>query len=235
MHRWIIFAVALAPAIAFAQTSPQREPPSPTVTVTASATSTLPNDRMTAWLRADSDNASAKVAAADVNARIAAATKRLQGNPAITASSAGYSTTPINEKDRPTRWHVTQTIKLESADFGALAAEIGALQESGLLFTSMAFSLSDDARRRVEDGVTQNAIHAWQQRVQNAAAGLGYGAWRVGEVNVQTNDGGRPFPMSVARSDMKLMAAPMPAPAVDAGTSDVTVAVSGSAWLLQPR
>ncbi|MBS0321876.1 MAG: SIMPL domain-containing protein, partial [Proteobacteria bacterium] len=211
-------ATLLAATAAHGQVPPPREPQPPIVTVSASATATLPNDRMTAWMRADSDNASAKVAAADVNARIAAAMKRLQGVPAITTASAGYSTNPITEKDRPTRWHVTQTIKLESADFSTLATEIGALQESGLLFSSMAFSLSEDARRRAEDSVTQDAIRAWQQRAQNAATGFGYGAWRVGEVSVQTSDGGRPFPMMVARSDMKVMAAPMPAPAVDAGT-----------------
>ena len=227
-----LLALLLATAIALpaAAQAPQRDAIAPTVNVTASATVTLPNNRMTAWLRAEAENPSAKAAAADVNARVTRALARIKGIPAITASSAGYGTDQISDKGKPARWRVAQTIKLESADFATLAGEIGNLQDDGMLFSGMAFSLSDDARRTAEDGVTQQAIKAWQQRAQNAATALGYSTWRVGEVNVQTNDGGRPFP--VMRSDMKMMSAAAAAPPpVEAGTADVTVTVNGSAVL----
>lgn len=223
----LLAAAVTMPAVAQA---PTRDPLAATVNVTASATVTLPNNRMTAWLRAESENANAKTAAADVNARVTRALARIKGIPAITASSAGYGTDQVSDKGKPARWRVAQTIKLESADFATLAGEIGSLQDDGMLFSGMAFSLSDDAHRAAEDSVTQQAIKAWQQRAQNAATALGYSSWRVGDVSVQTNDGGRPFP--IMRSDMKMMAAAAsPPPPVEAGTADVTVTVNGSAVL----
>jgi predicted secreted protein len=231
-----LLAVLLAVTIALpaAAQAPMRDPATATVNVTASATVTLPNDRMTAWLRAEGENASAKAAAADVNARVTRALARIKAIPSITASSAGYGTDQISDKGKPVRWRVAQTIKLESADFATLAGEIGNLQDDGMLFSGMAFSLSEDARRTAEDSVTQQAIRAWQQRAQNAASALGYASWRVGDVNVQTNDSGRPFP--IMRSDMKMMAAAAsPPPPVEAGTADVTVTVNGVAVLQSPK
>jgi predicted secreted protein len=229
---WLIPLFATLALPVMAQT-PTRDASPPTVNVSASATATLPNDRMTAWLRAESDNASAKVAAADVNTRVTAALARVKGVSAISASSAGYGTDQLNDKGKPARWRVTQTIKLESGDFPALAAVIGQLQDDGLLFTGMAFSLSDDARRKAEDSVTQQAIKSWQARAAAASSALGFGAWRVGDVNVQTSDGGRPFPMM--RSDMKVMSAAAAPPPVEAGTTEVTVTVSGAAVLQAPK
>lgn len=230
MKQWIaLLATALA-CTAAAQTPP-KDPPPPSVNVTASATATLPNDRMIAWLRAESENASAKTAAAEVNTRMAGVLARIKATPAITASSAGYATNQIAEKGKPTRWRVAQTVKLESGDFAALATEIGALQDDGMLFTGMAFTLSDGARRTAQDSVTQQAIKAWQQRAQAAASGFGYGSYRVGEVSVQTNDGGQPYPMM--RSEMKVMSAAAAPPVVEAGAADVTVTVGGSAVLQQ--
>jgi predicted secreted protein len=157
----------------------------------------------------------------------------LKSQPSITVASSGYSTDQIVDKGKPARWRVSQSIRLESADFAVLATAIGKLQDEGLLLSGLGFSLSDAARKTAEDGVTAQAIKAWQQRAQNAAQAFGYGAWRVGSVHVQTNDGGRPF--MAMRSDMKMMAAaPMPV-AADAGTTDVTVSVSGDALLASPR
>jgi predicted secreted protein len=205
----------------------------PSVTVNASATATLPNDRMSAWLRTESENASAAVAAADVNTRMARALAKLKAQPAIKVASSGYSTNAIVEKGKPTRWRVSQAITLDSADFAVLATEVGKLQDDGMLLSGLGFSLSDAARKTAEDSVTQQAIKSWQERAQNAAQALGYTAWRVGTVHVQTNDGPRPY--MAMRSEMKTMAA-APAPvAADAGTTDVTVNVSGDALLSSPH
>ena len=129
---------------------------------------------MHAWLRAESENASAAVAAADVNTRMARVLAKLKALPSISVASSGYSTDAIVDKGKPTRWRVSQSVKLDSADFAALATEIGKLQDDGLLLSGLGFSLSDAARKTAEDSVTQQAIKSWQQRAQNAAQALGY-------------------------------------------------------------
>ena len=227
-----LFATAAAPLAAQGPAPPV--PPVPMVTVSASATITLPNDRMHAWLRAENENASAAAAAADVNARVAKALARIKAVSGVKASTSGYGTNQIVEKGRAPRWRVVQTVKLEGTDFPALAALIGKLQdEDGMLLSGMSFALSEEARKEAQDSVTQQAIKAWQQRAQNAATGLGFAAWRPGRVNVQTSDAGRPYPMMARGESMATAAAPPVA--VEAGTTDVSVTVSGDAVLDAPR
>jgi hypothetical protein len=58
-------------------------------------------------------------------------------------------------------------------------------------------------------------------------------AWRPGRVTVQANDGGRVYPMARAQAlGASSAAAPV---ALEAGTTDVTVTVSGEALLEQPQ
>src|SRR6185503_8216659 len=125
-----------------------------------------------------------------------------------------------------TRWRVQQSISLESSDFAALAALLTKMQaEDTLVMSGMTFDVSNDARRKVEDALTQEAIKGWQARAQSASKALGFDAWRVGHVNVMTGDPMRPQPM------MRMAAAAGGAAPVNAegGNTDVTVTVSGDA------
>jgi len=232
--RWIVrIAIAGAAAVTIADASAQVPPPGPpTVTVSASSTATVPNDRLQAWLRAEAENASAAAAASQVNATVAKALATAKAYPAVKVASAGYSTYQVGEQNKPQRWHVSQSISLDATDFTAAATLISKLQdEGGMLLSNMAFSLSDKARHDAEDSVTQQAIKGWQERAQRAAQGLGFGAWRTGRVTVQANEGGRVFPMARAPAMSVQAAAPV---AVEAGTTDVTVSVTGDAVLDQP-
>ncbi len=96
-----------------------------------------------------------------------------------------------------------------------------------------AFRSATRAVARAEDNVTQQAIKSWQVRAQNAATGLGFGGWHPGHINVQTGDGGRPYPMMRAQA-MTASSGPSPV-AVEAGTTEVSVTVSGDALLDSTR
>lgn len=202
-------------------------PMQPAVTVSASATATVSNDRLQAWLRAEAENPSAAAAASQVNALVAKALASARGYPAVKTATAGYSTQQITEKGKPSRWHVAQSISLDSADFTAAATLITKLQEdNGLLLSGMGFSLADKTRRDAEDGVTRQAIRSWQTRAEQAAQALGFAGWRPGHLTVQAGDGGRMYPT------MRAQAAPGFAPVtLEAGTTDVTVTVNGEAIL----
>jgi predicted secreted protein len=204
--------------------------PASMVTVTASANANVANDRAQAWLRAESENASAAAASNDVNARIAKALGRIKALAGVTAQTSGYSTQQIAERGKPTRWRVVQTVSLEGSDFAAIAALITQLQdEDGLLLSGIAFTVSEAKRRATEDELTQQALASWRTRAQNAARGLGFGGWRPGHITVSTNDFGRPQPF--ARGGVSAMsAAPAPVP-LEAGVTEVTVTVTGDAVL----
>jgi len=228
----LVAALAFAATVASAQLPPS-PPQQPAVTVTASATATVPNDLMQATLRAEAENASAAAAASEVNAKVAKALAIAKTYPSIKAATAGYSTYQTGDPTKPRRWHVAQSLSLESGDFTTAAMLITRLQdEGGMLLAQMGFALSDKARHDAEDSVTQQAIREWQERAQRAAQGLGYRAWRPGHVIVQSNEGGRVYPMLRAQA---MSAAPVAPVQVEAGTTDVTVTVSGEAVLDQPK
>jgi len=218
---------ALAMPCAMAQAPGAPQPPS--VTVSASATAIVPNDRLQAWLRAEAENTSPAAAASQVNATVAKALADAKAYPGIKVATAGYSTQQIAEKGKPTRWRVAQSITLDASDFTAAATLMSKLQdENGLLLSGMAFSLAERTRREAEDSVTLQAIKSWQARAQQAANGLGFAAWRVGRVSVQASGGG---PVPVMRAQAMASMAPAPPVALEAGTTDVTVTVSGDAVL----
>lgn len=236
MHRWTraLFTVLLtATALHVRAQTPTlidvAPTPQPIVTVTASATSNVANDRMTAYMRAEADNADAATAASDVNARMARALTRARAVAGVEASTAGYSSYQAAEANRPPRWHVTQTLVLEGGDFAALSGLVSKLQGTdGLILSGLNFTVSTATRRAAEDALTQQAIRNWQQRAQSAAQGFGAAAWRPGRITVQTNDYARPQPMFRMAAGAAASAAPV---AVEGGMSDVTVTVSGEAIL----
>jgi predicted secreted protein len=222
-------AMLVAAAGSLHAQAPSANVPS-TVTVSASATATVQNDRLQAWLRVEAENANPAAAASQVNTVIARALAIAKAYPAIKVATAGYSTQQISDKPKPARWRVVQSLSVDSGDFTAAASLISRLQEEeGLLLSGMGFSLADKTRKDAEDSVTHQAIKSWQARAQQAALGLGFSGWRPGHVSVQTGDAGRAYPMMRAQA----MASPgAGAPvAIEAGTTDVSVNVSGEAIL----
>ena len=226
----------LALGHANAQTPAQVTPNMPTasspstVTVTAAATASVANDRMHAWLRAESENADPAKAASEVNAKTARALARAKAVAGVETATTGYSSYQVSEKLQPTRWRVSQTISVQGADFTALAGLVTKLQgDDAMILSGMNFSVSDGARRTMEDSLTQQAIKSWQGRAQNAAQALGFVGWHVGRITVQTGDYARPQPMMRMASSMSAQGgAPV---AVESGNSDVTVTVTGDAIL----
>lgn len=204
--------------------------PVPVVTVSANATATVPNDRLHAWFRVEADNPGAATAAAEVNQRVAKVLAKLKTLPEAQSSTSGYTTQQIVEKGKPSRWRVVQTIKVEGRDFAAIGDMAARLQaEDGAALSGLSFAISDELRRRTQDASTQQAIAAWRTRAQAAAQGFGSPGWRPGRVTVQTGDGGRPYPM-MARGEMAMAAAPAPVP-LEAGSTEVSVTVTGEAIL----
>jgi predicted secreted protein len=231
---FVALITLVAAGVTCAQPAPPAQMPSPlpAVTLSASATVSVMNDRMLAWLRAESDNADPAAAANVVNTRMGKALARAKATKGVDASTSGYSSYQITEKNQPARWRVAQTLKLESNDFAALAALISQLQaEGGLVVDGTQFAVSEASRKKSEEGLTQQAIKAWQARATDAANGFGFDRWRMGKVAIQTGDPGRPQPMMRAMA-FEAKAAPV---AVEAGNTDVTVTVAGEALLDAPR
>ena len=224
----LLIALALAATAPLAAQTLRNEAaptPQPVLTITAAAQTSVANDRMHAALRAETEAPDAAQAANEVNARMARALARAKSTRGVEAATAGYSTYPVTDaSNRTTRWRVTQGINLESTDFAALAALVTRLQaEEKLLISGLTFSVSPAARSAAEDALTREAIRSWQQRAQLAAGEFGASSWRAGRVTIQGSEPVRPQPMFRAQA-AGVAAAPV---TVEAGTTDVSVSVSG--------
>jgi predicted secreted protein len=131
------------------------------------------------------------------------------------------------------RWRVSQSITLEGADFPVLATLVTRLQnEDGLLISGIGFSVAPSTQRAAEDRLMQQAVHTWQQRAQAAAEAFGGTSWRAGRITIQGNEGGRPQPMMRVQA---MAAGSAPPVNVEAGTTEVSVTVSGEVILESVR
>jgi predicted secreted protein len=102
-----------------------------------------------------------------------------KGAKGVEVKSGGYSTQPVHDKSgKIGRWTASQDLVLEAADADAVSALIGKLQ-SKLQLRSIAFSVSPDTRRKVEDALIGDVLGAFQERAKRVQSGLGARDWEL--------------------------------------------------------
>lgn len=218
---WLAAALLLCSAVAHAQ----EEILFDRVSLQAEASREVENDRMRAVLVVQEEGSDPARLADRINRTMRWALDEVGETPAVTAETGGYRTEPIYRKGTLSHWRAVQSLRLESRDFTALSEVIGDLQER-LQVQSMGFEVSDEARREAENALIDEALAAFEARADRVQKNLNAGGWRIINLNIGTQGGGpRPVYRMEAMADRA-------GPAVEAGTSTVTVNVSGSIQLL---
>jgi predicted secreted protein len=125
-------------------------------------------------------------------------------------------------------WQGSAELIVEGRDAAALSQLAGRIQT--LTIARVQWSLSREAREKVEGEVTAQAIARFRARADLVARQFGFGSWTVREVNVSSNDApGLPVPVMRAQA-MRAAADEAPLP-VEAGKATVTATVGGSVQL----
>jgi predicted secreted protein len=125
-------------------------------------------------------------------------------------------------------WQGSAELIVEGRDAAALSQLAGRIQT--LTIARVQWSLSREAREKVEGEVTAQAIARFRARADLVARQFGFGSWTVREVNVSSNDApGLPVPVMRAQA-MRAAADEAPLP-VEAGKATVTASVGGSVQL----
>jgi predicted secreted protein len=125
-------------------------------------------------------------------------------------------------------WQGTAELQVQGKDAAAIAQLAGRV--STMSIARVGYTLSKEAREKVEADVTARAIAEWRAKAQQMSLQFGYGGYTVREVNVATNEqGGGPVPMMMSRANA--MTARDEALPTEAGKGDVTATVSGSAQM----
>lgn len=202
-----------------------------TVHLTAWAEEEAANDLLIASLSVERTGPDSVHLAATVTDIMGQALAEAGNYPQVKAGTTAYSTQPVYQRrdgqSERVGWRIRQTLRLESTEVEATTELIGRLQALDLQLAGLSFSVSPARREAMRESLTAAALDAWQAKAETAIKRLGGQVWRPHELKIQ-DEQYQPI-QPLMRADIAL-AGEAAAPAVEAGTSQVRVTVSGTAW-----
>jgi predicted secreted protein len=142
----------------------------------------------------------------------------------VQAQTGGYRTHPVYKNQLIDHWRATQELRIQSTNVDRVTELVRVLQAK-LQLQSVTFSISPAARETAENELIAEALGAFKERAELVRENLGASTYRIVHVGIGTS-GTVPAPMPMrAMSAMAETAAP---PALEPGTSTVTVSVDGT-------
>lgn len=219
-----------APDVARAQQCPHHgghAGPSNRASFQVEAVREIANDWATARLRVQAEGKRAADVAGEVNTAMTAALGRARKARDVEVSSGSYTTHPVYDDGRVVRWRASQDLRLEAADTDALSRLIGDLQNASVQLVGIQFGVRRETREKVEEELISEALGLFRKRAALIAEGLGTKDWRLVDVSVGAS---HPGVVQVRREQARSfdMMSSAPAPAFEAGTSEVRVHASGT-------
>ncbi len=233
MLRAIIF-VAMCGAFmranpAFSQNI-RMETPQNVVSLQAQGSIEVQQDLLTIQMSSTKDGSDAAAVQTQLKAALDAAlaeAKKVAQPGQLDVRTGAFSLYPRYGRDgKINGWQGTTELILEGRDFARISQVAGKINT--LTLANVGFSLSREARARVEAEVTAQAIDRFKAKAQEISKGFGFAGYAVREVNVQANDQGFSQPRGrMMAMEAKMSSADAAVP-VEAGRSTVVVMVSGA-------
>ena len=196
-----------------------------TVNLQAAAEREIPNDEMIVLLATEHEGTETASLASKINSDMQWALELIKQYPTVQGQTRSYQTYPTYRKQIIIGWRASQQVEIKSKDISALTELVGKLQEK-LQVKQMSFNSTKETRINFENVLIEEAMQAFLARVAIVKKHMPVKNQRI--INLNINTGGyQPPVMHAQRTMMKSMEMPS-APAVEAGTSKLTVTVSGS-------
>jgi|APDOM4702015159_1054818.scaffolds.fasta_scaffold09174_2 predicted secreted protein len=220
---------------AMAQTLP---PPAGVLNLTTTATIDVPRDVLSVVFSVTREGAEAQsvqsglkqaLDSALAEARKIARPDQVEVQTGNFALYPRYSN-PGNRGGTPTisGWSGSAELTVQGKDIAAIAQLTGRVQS--MTIARVGFTLSREAREKVEAEAVAQAIARWRAKAQQMSQQFGYTGYSVREVNVATTEpGAGPVPVMMRAKVMS--AAAEEALPTEAGKGEVTATVSGSAQM----
>lgn len=216
-------ALVLAPRALMAD---EQAPPMNRVSFQVERTRDVQNDWVTAVLAVTEDDVDSAKLADRINQTMTWALGVARAHKNLRVKSGGYSTQPVygDSARRIRAWRASQQLILESDSAEKLSAAVGDLQ-GRLQLQSMRFSVSPELRRLTQDELIAEALGAFRARADLVRTSLGKPGYEVVSISINTGGSVSPMPrFEMARATGSSVAPP----ALEAGTSTVTVGVNGT-------
>ncbi len=192
----------------------------------AGAEREIPNDQMEVWVYSEQQGKEPGELADRVNRDMAWALDMVKPYQEVKSSTRAYRTTPIYKDRTIVGWRVVQELALKSKAITRLTELTGRLQER-LKVRQMQFTPTEETRTKNENELIEEALQAFHQRVGIVKKHMPGKDFRIVDLHVNTSDQYIPPVARMESAPMKVISSAKP-PAVEAGTSRVTVTVSGS-------
>ncbi len=182
------------------------------------------NDWIQATVGVTAEDADSAALARRVNETMAWALEQAKSETRVKARSGGYQTYPVHEKGKLRRWRASQTLLLEGADVEAMTELVGTLQ-TRLQLQGFQFSVARETREQVQEELVKEVLAAFQARADLVRKSLGKGGYAIDEISIDTGHHG---PRPMMRMEARAMSDAKVAPAVEGGSSLVTVNAHGA-------
>ena len=195
------------------------------VNLQAQAEQEIPNDQMTVILATEHEGKDATTVAGHVNEDMQWALDNIKKYPFAKSRTTNYQTYPVYNKQIIIGWRATQQVEIKSTNTSGLSELIGKLQDK-LQVKQIYFNPTDETRKKCEDQLIEEALEAFKNRVAIVKKHMDNMEHRI--LNININTGGYQPPIPYERGGMMKSMAMEAMPAVQAGTSKITVTVNGS-------
>jgi predicted secreted protein len=195
-----------------------------TVSLQAQAEREIPNDQMIVLLATEHEGSDTSGLTAKINTDMQWALGVIKKYSAVESQTKSYQTYPTYRKQVVIGWRASQQIEIESVNIAELTELVGKLQEK-LQVKQMSFVPTTETRVRIENELIEEAMQAFLARVEIVKKNMPDKNHRI--INLNINAGGYRPPIVLAQRTMMKSMGMASAPAVEAGTSKVTVTVSG--------
>lgn len=194
------------------------------VSLSETASREVPNEIMFVTMQASHRAGSPSASANEVNKRMQWAISIVKKHDELKYETGQYNTYPMYRKERIGEWNSSQQLSIESKDVTLLSKVVGELQEQ-LQMQNMSFKPSKETQEKIEDELVVEAIKKFQSRaklIQKAMKGKDYQV-----VNMDVNTQGGHSPIAYRAQAYEMSSAKMAAPAVEQGSSELSVSVNG--------
>lgn len=190
----------------------------------ASAERDVENDRLEVTLAVEIQGKEPGRIAAEVNEVMDWALKKAGPAGDIEAQTGSYQTYPVYRDQVVIAWRARQQLLLKSQKITELSELVGVLQEK-LQVKQMHFSVSPETRREAENALISEAMQAFKQRIMTVQEHMDGSDYRIVNLHINT---GSPSPVIYQERAMAMSTRDAAAPAVESGSSEVTVTINGS-------
>jgi predicted secreted protein len=226
----LLAAAGIGPASA--QTLP---PPQNVVSLSATASVEVPRDWLSVVFSTTREGGDATAVQAQLKQALEAAlveARKLAKPGQLEVQTGQFSLYPRHAPKTGTinGWQGTTELIVEGRDMQAIAQLAGRINT--LTVARTGFSLSREARQKVESDVAGQAIERFRARADTVSKQFGFAGYTLREVAVNT-EGGAPPPQPMYRMQAQRAEAADAALPVEAGKAVVSAHVSGSVQMTQ--